>query len=153
MQEIVVSIEPYSACQNDVAHMLRASYREALRPITGKDLYFNKRERLRLDEQGLFVMAVAREQSGAAVGFCSMAIRRSWYDGRQYGSGDAVFVMPEHRKGSLARRLWRAAELETFRRGADEVQFIAPVTLLGKIKLWFRMGYVQTGTVVTKRRA
>lgn len=153
MQEFSVSIESYAQCQDDIAHMLRASYREALRPITGRELHFNKAERLRLDGQGLFVMAVARDEKGDAVGFCSIAIRRSWYDYRQYGSQDAVYVMPAYRKGSLFRRLWRVAETETFRRGVDEVQFIAPATLMERIKLWLRMGYIQTGTVLTKRRA
>lgn len=146
---IHLAIERYADCHADLEPMLGDTYAETLAPRTGLRLYFNKGERMALDGNGKFVVAVARD-NGVAVGFCTFAIRRSWYDGRWYASEDAVFLKPEYRKGNTFRQLWAMAENECLERGVNEIQFIAPQSLAGKLKLWFRMGYRPSGVILTR---
>jgi GNAT superfamily N-acetyltransferase len=150
-ENIAIQIEPYHLCHADLEPMLRKLYDEALRPNTGRVLRFNKAERLRREMAGRFVVAVARNDVGDPIGFASFSLNVSWTDGAKVAQQDTVYLLTPYRKGWLHRKLWRAAEAECFKRGADEIQFLAPATLFSRLALWFRMGYRQTGVQLTKR--
>ena len=146
-----IEIEPYAQCHAELEPMLRQLYVETLGPVTGRELKYNRGERLRRDEAGRFVVAVARNAAGVVVGFCTFSLNTNWTDGRKVAAEDTIYLMAGWRLGWVHRRLWALAEAECFRRGADEIQFIAPATLFSKLALWFRMGYQQTGMQLTKR--
>lgn len=148
-----IEIEPYAQCHADLEPMLRQLYAETLGPVTGRELKYNRGERLRRDADGRFVMAVARNAAGVAVGFCSFSLNTHWTDGRRVAAEDTLYLMPGWRLGWVHRRLWKAAEDECIRRGAEEIQFIAPASLASRLAIWLRMGFTQTGVQLTKRVA
>ena len=57
--------------------------------------------------------------TGELVGYSICFLREHHHDGRLYAINDAIYVVPEYRKGEIAKRLFQYEKIEAACQGAD----------------------------------
>jgi len=123
--------------------------RELLWPDHGKDeLSLERREILaNPDRNAVFV---ARSESGELVGFVEAALR-DWAEGcrtRPVGYVEGWYVVPEHRRRGVGRRLVEVAERWAVSRGCTEVGSDAELANTLSHRAHAALGYDEVGRVV-----
>lgn len=97
------------------------------------------------DVRGYLLNYVVR-LGGSAVGYCNVYLTNDMHNGDLIAEEDAIYILPEHRKG-IGQRLVKHILGELKERGVCRVH-CSPVTDLRVGKVWRRMGFKEVASLM-----
>ena len=102
-----------------------------------------------------FITFLARDESGAAIGFAEVSLRHDYVNGCEtspVGFLEGIYVVPAHRLRGAARALVVAAENWTRAQGASEFASDALLDNTASHRMHAALGFVETERVVAFRK-
>ena len=138
-----IAIERGDLNYSELEPNYRSHYQEMTERLEGEGLTVSP-YKPRLDEyfgafrSGWLINYVARFD-GKAIGHANIYLTHDMHNGDLIASEDAIYVVPEHRRG-IGRKLAKFALEDMRRRGVKRVS-IQALTDLRVAKVWARMGF------------
>lgn len=101
------------------------------------------------------VTLMARDETGAAIGFAEASLRRDYVNGcttSPVGFLEAIYVREQHRRQGVARALVKAVEDWTLERGASELASDAFLDNAMSHRMHAALGFSETERVIYFRK-
>lgn len=151
-QSLVFRQEGAAAVLAEVAELASAHWREVEAPLHGGPDYAPDRERYTtLERLGMLSVTTARDGEGRLAGYAVFTLAPCPHlDGELVAALDALYLVPQVRRGFNALALLRNAEAALAARGAGIAQYSSPASRPCDA-LYRRLGATHTETIWHKR--
>lgn len=131
---VVFAVEPLENFWNGLIALAAGHWKETMQWQHGRQEFAPEFERYNEYQKCNWLLAMTARDNGRLVGYAIMYITPSMHTQQRNATEDAIYLLPEYRKGRNALRFFQFVEDECCKRGARQISATAqPGSPAGRI--------------------